>query len=123
MNKNNSFLLIPKYENYIYYMLNVILKLPRVKKFNIGNEFKNSMYQTLENILFIEKIEKEKRLYYLNIIDTKINYQRIMLRIMKENRWIDEKKFKVAFNLLYEIGKILGGLIKFYAKNIKKQIL
>ncbi len=123
MNKNNSFLLIPKYENYIYYMLNVILKLPRVEKFNIGNEFKNSMYQTLENILFIEKIEKEKRLYYLNIIDTKINYQRIMLRIMKENRWIDEKKFKVAFNLLYEIGKILGGLIKFYAKNIKKQIL
>ena len=123
MNKNNSFLLIPKYENYIYYMLNVILKLPRVEKFNIGNEFKNSMYQTLENILFIEKIEKEKRLYYLNIIDTKINYQRIILRIMKENRWIDEKKFKVAFNLLYEIGKILGGLIKFYAKNIKKQIL
>ena len=123
MNKNNSFLLIPKYENYIYYMLNVIIKLPRVEKFNIGNEFKNSMYQTLENILFIEKIEKEKRLYYLNIIDTKINYQRIMLRIMKENRWIDEKKFKVAFNLLYEIGKILGGLIKFYAKNIKKQIL
>ena len=120
INKNNSFLLIPKYENYIYYMLNVILKLPRVEKFNIGNEFKNSMYQTLENILFIEKIEKEKRLYYLNIIDTKINYQRIMLRIMKENRWIDEKKFKVAFNLLYEIGKILGGLIKFYAKNIKK---
>ena len=120
INKNNSFLLIPKYENYIYYMLNVILKLPRVEKFNIGNEFKNSMYQTLENILFIEKIKKEKRLYYLNIIDTKINYQRIMLRIMKENKWIDENKYKVAFNLLYEIGKILGGLIKFYAKNIKK---
>ena len=46
----NSLLLIPKYENYISYMLNVILKIPRVEKFNIGNEFKNSMYQTLENI-------------------------------------------------------------------------
>ena len=120
MNKNNSFLLIPKYENYIYYMLNVILKLPRVEKFNIGNEFKNSMYQTLENILFIETIEKEKILSYLNIIDIKINYHRILLRIMKDNKWIDEKKYKISFNLLYEIGKILGGLIKFYAKNIKK---
>ena len=120
MNKNNSFLLIPKYENYIYYMLNIIFKIPRTERFNIGNEFKNSMYQALENILFIEKIEKEKRLYYLNIIDTKINYQRILLRIMKDNKWIDEKKYKTSFNLLYEIGKILGGLIKYYAKNIKK---
>ena len=123
MNKNNSFLLIPKYENYIYYMLNIIFKIPRTERFNIGNEFKNSMYQALENILFIEKIEKEKRLYYLNIIDIKINYQRILLRIMKDNKWIDEKKYKISFNLLYEIGKILGGLIKYYAKNIKKQIL
>ena len=120
MNKNNSFLLIPKYENYIYYMLKIIFKIPKTERFNIGNEFKNSMYQALENILFIEKIEKEKRLYYLNIIDTKINYQRILLRIMKDNEWIDEKKYKIAFNLLYEIGKILGGLIKYYAKNIKK---
>ena len=107
--KNSSFLLIPKYEDFISYMLKVILKLPRVEKFNIGNEFKNSMYQTLENILFVEKIEKGKRLYYLNIIDTKINYQRILLRTMKENRWVDEKKFKVAISLLFEIGKLLGG--------------
>lgn len=78
------------------------------------------MYQTLENILFVEKIEKSKRLYYLNIIDTKLNYQRILLRIMKENRWIDIKKFNVAISLIYEIGKILGGLIKFYPKNNKK---
>lgn len=118
--ENNSLLLIPKYENFISYMLNLILKLPRVEKFNIGNELKNSMYQTLENILFVEKIEKGKRLYYLNIIDTKINYQRILLRLMKENRWIDGKKFNVAVSLLYETGRILGGLIKFYAKNNKK---
>ena len=43
-----------------------------------------------------------------------------MLRLMAKNKWIDEKKFKVAMELIYEIGKILGGLIKYYAKNIKK---
>ena len=120
MNKNNSFLLIPKYENYIYYMLNIIFKIPKTEKFNIGNEFKNSIYQTLENILFIEKIEKAKRLYYLNIIDTKINYQRILIRIMYKNRWIDIKKYNIAFEKISEIGKILGGLIKYYGKNYKK---
>ena len=35
---------------------------------------------------------------------------------------MDEKKYKVSMGLLYEIGKIVGGLIKFYAKNNKKSI-
>ena len=39
---------------------------------------------------------------------------------MKNNRWIDEKKYKIAFELLLEIGRILGGLIKYYAKDTKK---
>ena len=41
---------------------------------------------------------------------------------MKKNQWIDEKKFKVAMEQIYEIGKILGELIKYYAKNDAKQI-
>ena len=78
------------------------------------------MYRVLENILYVDKIEKQKRLYYLNLIDAGINIQRSLLRIMVKNKWIDKKKFQVAMALIYEVGKILGGLIKFYAKNIKK---
>ncbi len=112
--------LIPKYEKYVEYILNLLLKLPRTEKFSIGNEYKSSMYQTLENILYIQKLEKSRKLYYLNSIDAKINCQRVYLRIMKNNRWIDEKKYKIAFELLLEIGRILGGLIKYYAKDTKK---
>ena len=36
-NTKNELILIPKAENYIQYMLEVILKLPRAEKFNIGN--------------------------------------------------------------------------------------
>lgn len=42
---------------------------------------------------------------------------------MYKNRWIDEHKFKVAMDKIYEVGKILGGLIKYYGKNNKKSIL
>ena len=76
----------------------------------------------LENILYINKVEMSKRLYYLNLIDAELNTQRIMIRIMVKNRWIDEKKYKVSMEMLYEIGKILGGLIKAYAKNNKKPV-
>ena len=70
--------------------------------------------------MYLNKIENSKCLYYANIIDAEINLQRIYLRIMHKNKWIDDKKLKVSMELIYEIGKILGGLIKYYGKNNKK---
>ena len=115
--RENRLKLIPKAEKYIEYILQIIFKLPRIEKFSIGTEYKLSLHQMMKNIMMISKIEKKNVLYYLNEIDGLLNTQRIYLRIMKNNRWIDEKKFKVSMEMIYEIGKILGGLIKFYAKN------
>ena len=109
--------LIPKMQEYIQYMLEIILKLPRIEKFNIGNEYKNSMYQMLEDTLYISKIQEKERLNYLNKIDAKLNCQRIYLRIMYKNKWIEEKKFQIVIAKVAEMGRIIGGLIKYYAKN------
>lgn len=123
MIRENKLQLIPKMENYIEYMLNVILKLPRTEKFNIGNEYKLSMYVMLENTLYITKLsDKPKCLEIINRIDAMLNSQRIFLRIMNKNKWIDNKKFENAMKMIYEIGKIIGGLIRFYAKNNKESI-
>ena len=119
-NKENELQLIPKSEKYIQYMLEVMVKLPRTEKFNIGSDYKASMYSMLNHIMYVNKIGMDKRMEYINYIDSELNTQRIYLRIMLKNRWIDEKKFKVAMELIYEIGKIVGGLIKYYAKNNKK---
>ena len=119
-NKNKKLEIIPKLEKYIQYMLEIILKLPRTEKFSIGTEYKTSMYKTLNYVMYLNKIEENKCIYYINMLDAQINTQRIFLRIMYKNRWIDEKKFNVAMEQIYEIGKIIGGLIKYYGKNIKK---
>ncbi len=119
----NKLSLVPKTEKYIEYILNIILKLPRTEKFSIGTEYKTSMYKMLNQIMYVNKIKNEETkeiIKTLNNIDTELNTQRIYLRIMKKEKWIDEKKFKVSMELIYEIGKILGGLIKYYAKNNKK---
>lgn len=119
--ENKQLTLIPKIEDYIEYMLNVIVKLPRVEKFNIGNEYKVSLYRMMYNTLYLNKINRKKQtlegLELLNKIDTELNCQRIYLRIMKKQKWIDIKKFDVSMSKIYEIGKIIGGLIKIYAKN------
>ena len=118
--EEKELILIPKVEKYIQYMLEVMLKLPRTEKFSIGNEYKVSMYEVLKQTVYIPKIDKSKRLYYLQKIDAELVLERIYLRLMLKNRWVDEKKFKVSIELISEIGKIVGGLIKYYAKNDKK---
>lgn len=60
MSQSEELVLIPKYEKYMQYMVEAIVKMPRTEKFNIGNEFKAVMYKTLENILYINKVEVSK---------------------------------------------------------------
>ena len=96
----------------------ILLKLPRTEKYSIGNEYKLAMYEALKDIMYIEKIVKKERLYFINKIDANLNTQRVLLRIMYKYKWVSDKQFKYVMNeLIGEIGKILGGLIKYYAKN------
>ena len=118
--QNKELAIIPKIERYIQYIIELIIKLPRTEKFSIGTEYKDSIYKTLKNTMYLNKIEKTKRLEYANRIDAELAVQRIYLRIMYKNKWIDEKKFNITMGQIYEIGKILGGLIKYYGKNTKE---
>ena len=126
--QENKLALIPKSEKYIEYMLDVMIKLPRTEKYSIGTEYKQSMYKMINKIMILNKIKFlnnrneyiKNTIKILNDIDAELNTQRIYSRIMKKYRWIDEKKFRVSMELIYEIGKIIGGLIKHYAKNDKE---
>lgn len=121
--ENNKLQLIPKLERYIEYMLLIMNKLPRTEKFSIGTEYKQSMYKMLRDTMYIVKLEnKSICLELVNKIDAELNTQRIYLRIMQKEKWIDTKKFNVAMELIYEIGKIIGGLVKYYAKNNTKPV-
>lgn len=120
--EDNNLQLIPKCELFIQYSLEMLNKLPRIEKFNIGNEYKKVMYEVLEEIYYLQKISLNKWLEHLNKIDAKLNILRCILRIMYKNRYIDCKKFNTSIKYIAEIGRIVGGLYKYYAKNIKKSI-
>lgn len=119
--KQSDLKLIPIYEDYIEYMINLLKKIPKSEKFSLGSEFKLSMYETYRNIMYVNKIEEKNKMYYLNKIDAELNLQRILLRIMKNNNWIPYEKFDIVMKQkIAECGKIVGGLLKYYAKNSKK---
>ena len=64
MKQDNELKLIPAYEQYIEYIVQLLIKLPRTEKFSIGTDFKQVMYSCLEDIMYITKIEIKERLYY-----------------------------------------------------------
>ena len=122
--RTEKFSIGTEYKTSMYEMLQEIMLLNKVK--NMCNPKKITKLKIENTEEYIEENFERQNEYkqylkeminILNIIDSQLNTQRIYLRIMKKYRWIDEKKFRVAMELIYEIGKILGGLIKYYGKN------
>lgn len=45
---SGNLILIPKLEDYIRYTFQILIKIPRIEKFNIGSEIKTSCLKMLE---------------------------------------------------------------------------
>ena len=122
--RTEKFSIGTEYKQSMYKMLQEIMMLNKVKnlykiKDNVKLKNENAEKYIEENFERQNEYKQylKEMINILNIIDSQLNTQRIYLRIMKKYRWIDEKKFRVAMEFIYEIGKILGGLIKYYGKN------
>ena len=59
--ENRKLSLIPKIEDYIEYVIVMLIKIPRTEKFSIGTEYKNSMYKMLQNTLYVNKINRHDK--------------------------------------------------------------
>ncbi|MFR7873691.1 MAG: four helix bundle protein [Christensenellales bacterium] len=108
---SGNLILIPKLEDYVRYTFQILVKIPRVEKFNIGSELKTSSLKMLENAHFLNK-NRKNGYTYLNNIDALISYNKSMLRILNEEKSITKSNFTTSIDKLSEIGKIVGGLIK-----------
>ena len=115
---SGTLILIPKTEEYVKYVFQILIKIPRIEKFNIGSEIKTSALQMLEYAHFINKDRKDAYTY-LNKIDALISYNRSMIRILNDEKSISSKNYETAINKLAELGRIIGGLLKAHP-NIRK---
>ena len=43
--RENELVLIPKYQTYMQYTIEMLIKIPRTEKFSIGTEYKQNMYK------------------------------------------------------------------------------
>ncbi|MFA6006544.1 MAG: diversity-generating retroelement protein Avd [Candidatus Paceibacterota bacterium] len=81
-------------------------------KHTICEKVENYILEILELILQTNNVNRIEKLALLETMSLKLNMLRIFIRLMKDTRAIDMKKYVVLQADIDEIGRMLGGWIK-----------
>ena len=110
--EKSDLLIYKKYTDLYYYAYNLLEKYPKSERFGLASDIKNSMNTTIRNMLYAQKLGKEYKMKYLNMIDAELLYQRFSIRLSYNKRYISSNNYKTWSLKIAEIGKMLGGWIK-----------
>jgi hypothetical protein len=87
---------------------------PRQDKFILGERIKNAAIDLLESTIKANQLEN--KVLSLYDVSTKLDILRVYMRLAKDLRLLDLKKYETASIHIVEIGKMLGGWIKYEKK-------
>lgn len=86
--------------------------VPKQDRYTLWQRSENTLLDVLEHILLASQLRKEEKLSALERASVKIGLLRVFLRLAKETRALDNKKYTLLQEPLDEIGRMLGGWIR-----------
>lgn len=86
--------------------------VPRQDRFTIWQRCENTILDILENIIYASQLSKAEKLPSLEKASLKLNFLRVFLRLSKEIKILDAKRYIRFEENVDEIGRMLGGWIK-----------
>ena len=86
--------------------------IPKQDRYTIWQRCESLILDILEGILLVSQVQKTEKLSILEKTSTKLNLLRIFIRLMKEIKAIDNKKYTAIETIIDETGRMLGGWIK-----------
>lgn len=106
----NELSIIQKTYDLIIWYVPIINRLPKTHKFQIGDRLVNNLYNFIE-LLIIAKYAS-KKLNILESLNPKLDIVRYQTRIILDFQIINNKRYEYISQIITEIGKELGSLIK-----------
>ena len=88
------------------------LSVPKQDRYTLWQKCESLLIEVLEGILFASQKSKPEKLPTLEKTSIKLNFLRVCIRLMKDVKAIDDKKYILTEAHLDEIGRMLGGWIK-----------
>lgn len=107
LEKADELLVIQKLYDYLIWVSPIINRLPRDKKFTIGDRLLNKLYDVLEDLIKA-KYRSRNKLELLEQANVGLEIVRFYQRlILSDNLW-DRKRYQFASKSVNEIGILLG---------------
>ena len=88
------------------------LTVPKQDRYTIWQKCENLLIELLEGILLASQQSSASKLPTLERASVQLNFLRLLIRLMKDVKAIDNKKYILIEAHLDEIGRMLGGWIK-----------
>lgn len=95
----------------------LISKFPKHEKYTLGERIENNIIESIELIVFGNAQPKNFKDGYLFKANAKIEILKIFYRIAFEINAVEMKNYLKTEEILQEIGKMLGGWIKYLKSN------
>lgn len=86
--------------------------VPKQDRFSVYERIENTIIDILELVLEASYSPKQKKSEILEQASIKLNIIRFFIRLMKESKSLDLKKYTFLQKIIDEIGRMLGGWIR-----------
>lgn len=92
---------------------------PKKDQYLLGKRCEDTLLEFIEYVLMAAGLPKERKLRLLEVANAKFDLLKVLLRIARELRVLDNKKYlSLAINI-QEIGRMLGGWMRSLATTTK----
>ena len=109
-----------KYSDLINYGYGLLKKYPKSEKFAMVVEIRKNMFETLQKVLLINHdFDEVTKLKILNELDALIGMHKFYIRFSYNQKYINSSNYMEWSKRITEIGKMIGGWYKYYAKEKK----
>lgn len=86
--------------------------VPKQDKYTIWQKSENLILEILEGILSASYKQKFEKMPVLERASLKLNVLRVLIRLMKDIKTIDNKKYSALEEIIDEMGRMLGGWLR-----------
>jgi len=86
--------------------------IPKQDRYTLWQRCENLDLDVLENILYASQLPKDEKTPILEKTSLHLNFLRVFIRLSKEIKILDNKKYVLLQEFIDEIGRMLGGWIR-----------
>jgi hypothetical protein len=86
--------------------------IPKHDRYTVYTKAEESLLLVISNLFKASTVDKEHKLTLLEQTSTELNLLRVFIRLLKDIKALDNKKYLALQSEIDEIGRMLGGWIR-----------